>query len=127
MKRYLFALVAATALTLAACGGDDGGRGNGNGGKPATECADLSADDPFTVRMVDNAFEPSCFTARSEATITVINEGALPHTFTIPGTQVDVTVQPGETFNGESAGLAPGNYDLLCTLHPEMTGTIEVV
>lgn len=126
MKRYMFSLVAALALTLAACGGDEGG-GNGSDGGSPTDCVDLSADDPFTVRMVDNAFEPSCFTARSEATITVINEGALPHTFTIEGTQVDVTVQPGDTFNGESAGLAPGNYDLMCTLHPEMTGTIEVV
>ena len=125
MKWYPF-FVAVLVLTFSACGGDEGGGNGTDGGTPA-ECADLSADDPFTVRMVDNAFEPSCFTARSESTITVINEGALPHTFTIADTQVDVTVQPGETFNGESAGLAPGDHDLMCTLHPEMTGTIEVV
>ena len=39
-------------------------------------------------------------------------------TFTIDGTQVDVRINGGQTFNGESAGLAPGAYRFHCKILP---------
>ena len=49
------------------------------------------------------------------------------HTFTIPGTPVDVRWPRTETFNGESADLSPGTYPFLCKIHPNITGTVIVV
>jgi plastocyanin len=41
---------------------------------------------------------------------------------------VDVDVQPGDVFNGESAGLAAGTYPFFCKYHRSvgMTGTVVV-
>ena len=43
------------------------------------------------------------------------------------GSEVDVAIQGGTTFNGESAGLAPGTYPFHCKIHPTMTGTVIVL
>jgi plastocyanin len=90
-------------------------------------CPDLSADNPFVIKIQDMAFEPSCLTAAGSSTIRIVNMDSVAHTFTIDGTQVDVTIDAGQTFNGESAGLEPGEYTFHCTIHPSMTGTITVV
>ncbi len=100
--------VAAAALLGSACGG-------GGGGGEATD----------TVSMVDNAFEPSEFTAASE-TITATNEGQAVHSFTVPEGDVDQIVQPGQSADIDLSGLDAGSYDLECTFHPEMTGSITV-
>jgi plastocyanin len=96
-------------------------------GCSAVTAIDLSGDDPFTVTIRNFAFDPQCFVAASTSTITIVNKDGSPHTFTIDGTQVDVTIDGGKTFNGESAGLAPGTYDFYCKIHPTMTGTVIVV
>jgi plastocyanin len=88
---------------------------------------DLSSDDPFTVTIVNFAFQPDCFKAKSASSITIENNGTVTHTFTIDGTQVDVSINAGDTFNGESAGLAPGTYPFHCRIHTQMTGTVIVI
>jgi plastocyanin len=103
------------------------------GGTPATSACteatatDLSKDDPFTVTIQGFAFHPDCFVASSKSAITIKNEDTTTHTFTIDGTPVDETIDAGTTFNGKSAGLAPGTYPFHCKIHPEMTGTVIVV
>lgn len=97
------------------------------GGGAASGCPDLSADNPFLITIQNMAFHPSCLTASSSASITIVNMDSVDHTFTIDGTQVDVTIAAGQTFNGESAGLKPGTYTFHCKIHPSMTGTITVV
>jgi plastocyanin len=44
-------------------------------------------------------------------------------------TQIDVPIAAGQTFNGEpiSGAVEPGTYDLLCTIHPTMTGQVTIV
>jgi plastocyanin len=126
MRRILIALVAGVALVGAACGGDGGG---GDGGEECTEetAVDLTGDNPFSVTIAGFAFSPNCFKAASASAITVTNEDSAAHTFTLKETPVDVKLSGGDTFNGESAGLAPGTYDLVCLIHPQMTGTVFVV
>ena len=77
------------------------------GGEPTT----------VDVNMVELAFEPSEFTipANTDVTITAVNAGALPHTFTI----TDVA-DTGEVPAGDSASvtvnLPPGEYEFICTV-----------
>jgi plastocyanin len=97
-----------------------------DGGATAA-CPDLSADNPFVITIQNMAFEPSCLTASASSTIKIVNADSVDHTFTIDGTQVDVTIVAGQTFNGESAGLKPGEYSFRCKIHPSMTGTITVI
>ena len=72
------------------------------------------------------AFHPSCVIARSEQSISIANQDSVLHNFTIAGTQVDVDIQRGTTFNGESAGLAPGTYQFFCKYH-KSSGMVEVI
>jgi len=60
---------------------------------------------------------------------TIVNQDASDHTFTITGTQIDVPIAAGETFNGEpiSGAVSPGTYDFLCTIHPTMTGQVTII
>jgi plastocyanin len=139
-----FLLAAFVTLAAAACG--DGSEGGGDvvpsddGGDVITPspqdasagctpetATDLSGDDPFSITAQGFRWAPDCVRASGAASITVVNEDAVDHTFTIPGTQVDAPLPGNETFNGESAGLEPGTYEFLCTIHPTMTGTIIVV
>jgi plastocyanin len=131
------ALVAVTALTGAACSsssGDSGATGSTSGGTPseapagctADSAVDLTGDDPFVVTIQGLAFHPDCFAAKSASSITIKNKDTVTHTFTIDGTDVDVTIEAGTTFNGESAGLAAGTYPFHCKIHTKMTGTVIV-
>ncbi len=136
MRKTLVAVIALTALAGAACSSDGGGGGStdatgGTGATSASGCTadnavDLTGDDPFVVTIQDLAFSPDCFAAASASSITVENKDSVTHTFTIDGTQVDVSIDGGETFNGESAGLDPGTYPFRCTIHSAMTGTVIV-
>jgi plastocyanin len=120
----------------AACssGSDDTGGSTGDGATGATSAAgctadnavDLTGDDPFVVTIQDLAFSPDCFAAASASSITIENMDSVTHTFTIDGTQVDVSIDGGQMSNGESAGLDPGMYPFHCKIHSSMTGTVIV-
>jgi plastocyanin len=136
MRKTLVAMVALTALAGAACSGgnDNGGTTGATGATGATSAAgctadnavDLTGDDPFVVTIQDLAFSPDCFAAASASFITIENKDSVTHTFTIDGTQLDVSIDGGQTFNGKSAGLDPGTYPFHCKIHSSMTGTVIV-
>lgn len=140
MRKMLIALVALTALTGAACGGSGndtsgttggstgatGATGGTAAGCTADNATDLTGDDPFVVTIQGLAFHPDCFAAKSASSISIENRDTVTHTFTIDGTQVDVSIAAGQTFNGESAGLAPGTYPFHCKIHSTMKGTVIV-
>ena len=138
MRKTLVAVIALTALAGSACsgGGDNGGPDGSTGSSPtgataaagcrAKDADDLTGDDPFVVTIKDLAFHPDCFRATSASFLTVKNKDRVTHTFTIDGTQVDVSIDGGQTFTGGSTGLAPGRYDFHCKIHPSMTGTVIV-
>lgn len=125
--RRIIVIGALVALVAAACGGASGNDGSAD----PEDCADLTTQgDTFTIRMRDNEFLPSCFTASASQGITIVNEGTALHSFTLEGTQIDVDVRGGETFRGEAiaGAVAPGSYELICTYHvPTMDGEVIVV
>jgi plastocyanin len=133
MRKAAFILVAVLALTVAACSSDDGGgetdATGGETGATDGDCVDLTGEGSvFTITISDFAFDPSCFTASAAQGISVVNQDGADHTFTMVGTQIDVPIAAGETFNGEpiTGAVAPGTYDLMCKLHPSMTGQVTV-
>jgi plastocyanin len=134
MRKMLIALVALTALAGAACGsgGNDSTGGatssptGGTAGCTANNATDLTGSNPFVITIKDLKFTPDCFAAKSASSITIENNDTVIHTFTIDGTQVDVSISAGKTFNGESAGLAPGTYPFHCKIHHTMKGTVIV-
>jgi plastocyanin len=79
-----------------------------------------------TVGMKDYAFEPTCIGAASGTHLTLQNTGAAPHTFTIHGTAIDQHVDAGAGAEVSLAGVAPGTYAVVCTIHPQMTATLVV-
>ena len=146
MRKALLVLMAVAAL-LPACGGDDDGgttaatgdtaeatgatgdtAETGATGDASAECPDLTGEgDVFTVTIADFTFDPNCFTASASQGITVVNEDDVGHTFTIVGTDINVPIPGGETFNGEPDAVEPGTYEFVCTIHPQMTGEVTVV
>ncbi|HET9740534.1 MAG TPA: plastocyanin/azurin family copper-binding protein [Solirubrobacteraceae bacterium] len=116
MRLALAALL--LALTIAACGGDDGGD------QPAAsgECS----GDAVVIRMADIKFDPQEATARAGQEICWPNEDEVEH---------DVVAESGATFESKLYGKGetftttveePGRVEYICTVHPGMTGSIDV-
>lgn len=135
MRNLAFVLVAVCALGLTGCSSDDGGGDTGSetgttGSNQNGDCADLTGEgSTFTITISDFAFDPNCFTASASQGISIENQDAADHTFTVTGTDIDVPIAAGQTFDGEpiSGAVSPGTYDFLCTLHPTMTGQVTIV
>lgn len=143
MRKLVLVLVGVLGLMLAACSSDDAGGTTASTGTTATtgsdtgegptgdaDCADLTGEGgTFTITIVDFAYDPPCFTASASQGISIVNQDDVDHTFTMTGTQIDVPVAAGETFNAEaiSGVVEPGTYDVVCTLHPQMRGRVTVV
>jgi plastocyanin len=132
MRRSLLVSLLAIGLAATACSSSKStastpGPATGGTGTPAN-CSDESQGSAFTLTQQDFAFHPSCVIAKSAQSISITNKDSVLHNFSITGTQVDQDIQPGTTFNGQSAGLAPGTYEFFCKYHKSsgMVGTIVV-
>ncbi|HEY6566389.1 MAG TPA: cupredoxin domain-containing protein [Actinomycetota bacterium] len=79
-----------------------------------------------TVVMDDFSYGPNCLAVDADAIVSLDNQGAAPHTFTIEGTGVDADVAAGEQGSADLAGVAPGAYTVTCTYHPQMLAVVEV-
>ena len=78
------------------------------------------------VDIVDLAFEPADVQVTTGTTVTWTNTGVAPHTATAKDGSFDSgMLETGGTF--EHTFTAPGTFAYLCQVHPDMTGTIEVV
>src|SRR5437867_2291378 len=73
------------------------------------------------------SFTPATLILATGSKLTVKNEGQAPHTFTITGQSVDVTLNPGTT-QTVSIDLPAGTYPFVCTFHQSqgMKGTLTV-
>jgi plastocyanin len=131
MKRRTLALclaLAALVLALAACGGgDDEGEPSGNGGGEGTTL-ELVAGPGSELKFDKTSLEASA----GEVTITMTNDGDLPHNVAIKGNGVDEKgeiVQNGGT-STVTATLEAGEYTFYCSVPGHeaggMTGTLTV-
>jgi len=133
MRIRPLALAACAALTLAACGSDDPTLPDPSEVVESVEDAvEDAVDDPELppVATVDNAFAPSMLAASfgEELTITVVNNGENPHSFTIDELEVDTGVLQAGDSAAVTFNMPDQDVTYYCTVHGAevMSGTISV-
>lgn len=105
-------LAVGTALVVAATACDDAG-------SSATSEAPVAGTE---VAVVDNDFEPAALEVEAGDTVTWTWEGGNQHDVAFD--QVASEIQTGGTWTRTFD--EPGEYDYLCTVHPNMQGTVVV-
>ncbi|MDX3763826.1 cupredoxin domain-containing protein [Streptomyces mirabilis] len=118
----------ASACTLLALAGCSNG---GNGNNPATTSAPPAASStgPAAARIVieNFAFTPANLRVRPGTKITVVNRDSVTHTVTATGDKkFDTGSIAGDATATFTAPSAPGGYSYICTIHPNMKGTLTV-
>ncbi len=130
MKTITHIWAVAAAVSLAAVTGCAGQGGDSSvpppaasSAAPSVDGATQAADAVVTIR--DFKYEVPA-SVKPGATVTVTNADSAPHTLTVKdkgGFDVEV---PGGATAIFQAPDAPGEYDIICTFHPQMTGTLVV-
>ncbi|MFB6216815.1 MAG: plastocyanin/azurin family copper-binding protein [Candidatus Aenigmatarchaeota archaeon] len=117
---YIGLIVVAVLLVVAGLYGlGDGVYNSNNQNRGPTN----QTNDRNLVRMINIQFDPRTIQVEAGETVTWRNEDNVEHTIT--GFGVDVSVGPGEIYRHTFQETGTYNYD--CTLHPGMSGTVEVV
>ncbi len=118
MRRLLAPLL--LAALVAACVGDDGG--GGGGGASSEPCPSGSV----VIKMVDIKFDPEDATAGVGQEVCWVNEDTIEHNAVAEsGADFESDLYgEGETFT--TTVEEAGTVEYVCTIHPGMTGTIEV-
>jgi plastocyanin len=102
----------------------------------AQDCIDFTAEPAVLITMVDNRFDPACFTVSRDQRLTIRNEGVSLHNLSVDfrkaltGNDLDVDVSSGKEKKTDPVGetLEPGNVKVFCKYHlPTMTAELEVV
>ena len=109
-------------------GGESSRGGYGGGSAGGGQSTGGGGSSVATVGQVNFSFDPAEIAVKSGATITVDNTSpGTPHTFTIPGSDIDVTNDGGAS-QDVKIDLPPGTYEFVCRFHESsgMTGTITV-
>ena len=122
-------LALAFVLLLAGCGdGSSGGTGDGLGN---VETGTSSGAD-YELFASEFSFAPPFLVVEKAGTYTLSlrNDGTVPHNFTIKDVGKTPDAGPGETVTAELT-MKPGNYEYFCSIgdHAEqgMTGTLNVL
>ncbi len=108
MRRvYIIAIIATIGLLAAACGG---GGAAGAGGQ----------SDRVTIEgtLTEFAFAPKSWEipAGKPVRIVIHNKGTLEHDFTIDALKIAVKAQPGKDTIKDFNAIAPGTYDVHCSV-----------
>lgn len=140
----LCAVLALLAIGAAGCGDDDGDDTGAATVTETTEAGEDSASDDSAssggnapapsgdavrsakVQIVDFTYDPDPVTIEEGGKVIWQNEDSAPHTATAEDGSFDTgTLEEGklksETFK------EAGSYPYICSIHPDMTGTVEVV
>lgn len=104
----------------ATSGGGTTGGGTTGGGAGTVTCS-KSAGKASEVQQSFH-FHPPTLSEKSCTTVTITNKDSVTHTFTIPGTAINVTLPPGSSASAELA-LKPGKYIFYCQFHGSPNGT----
>ena len=80
--------------------------------RPASSAASAA---PVSVTLSEFAITPAAIVA--SGTVNVTNDGSMAHDFSIVGTDVATALlQPGQSASLDVSGLAPGTYEVICTV-----------
>jgi plastocyanin len=118
VKRAALVAILLVTLVAASCSSDDG-----NGGDTGGDTG--GGGGATSITIADFAYDPSTLTVSSGTTeIEVTNEDDTDHTFTLDDESVDEEIAAGASATvtvdiSETTGFH-------CTIHPDMTGTLEV-
>jgi plastocyanin len=119
------ALAAGLAAAPLACGGSDGGDDTGGAGPPPTPTPPAPPPAQVAIEVANFTFSPRTDTVAVGGTVTWTNTDQTPHTATSaasPALWDSGTLADGESFSRQFP--AAGSFGYLCTVHPNMTGTI---
>jgi plastocyanin len=119
------AFVLAASTGVVACGDDDDTTGT-TGVTDSPPAA--SGADGLELAIGDRFFEPASLAAAAGETIslTIVNDGALDHTFTVDDAAVDEVVPAGERLEVELTVPDGAGARFYCRFHPEMQGSFVV-
>lgn len=127
-------VVLAACLTLAACSADTdadpdpsepaGTSGEDAAGEDAAD--DDTGDDAGAGAVVISDFTFSGLSASAGADVEVVNNDGVPHTVTAADGQFDSGSVAGGATGSFTAPAESGSYDVVCSIHSQMSGTLEV-
>ncbi len=129
-RRAAAAGVLALGLVSAACGGGGGGNdpstppGTTDGQEttaPASPCPE-GGNSVATVKQVHFSFDPAHLSVSRCDTITLTNQDATTHTFTVPDSTINLTNSRGGQ-QDVTIDLAPGEHIFYCAIHGHPDGT----
>lgn len=114
-------------LFIAACGDnatDANGNGNGSGNGSGNGNGGGDEQGQYEVVMENHEFSPETLEVPTGTTVTWTNRNGTDHTVTSDDGFFNSTVGPEDsyTYTFDEAGT----FDYYCTIHPDMTGTIQV-
>lgn len=119
---------ATAAAVVTACGGSNGSSISGSTPAPAPATTQGGGATPAAkadIVIKDFAFSPAQFTATVGRPVTVVNDDPVPHTWTADdGAFNSGTLDQGKTFS--FTFRKAGTYSYLCSIHPQMKGTVTV-
>lgn len=98
--------------------------GDGSPTPPPSPGVDPAPSPSGAIGVIDNDYQPRSRTVEVGSTVSWINNGQLPHTVTAAGQFDSGFMMAGDTWS--RTFNTPGTFNYVCTLHPEMTGTIIV-
>jgi plastocyanin len=140
----LLAVLIPAALGFAGCGGGDDGStsapaesattteaegttteaGDDNGGNAAAPSGDAVRSEE--VEIEDFAYSPDPVTIEEGGKVIWKNRDSAPHTATAEDGSFDTGVIEESKLKSETF-KEPGAYEYICSIHPQMHGTVEVV
>ena len=132
------ALVLATLFITTACSSSSSSSSSASSSSGATSTStsqseaptDVSGKSSTTMSAENFFFTPAALggAAGQQITISLTNQGSVPHNFSIDDQNISVTLQPGEQKDIEVAFPESGSVQFYCSFHQTsgMVGTLEV-
>jgi plastocyanin len=115
----------AVSILLAACGNDDSGGGSmAATGSASGATSETVSTGSATITMKNFRFHPNTIMVSGPTALTLTNEDSVAHTFTLDDLSFTESIPRGDTVTVTVD--VPETIGWLCTIHPQMTGTIEV-
>jgi plastocyanin len=106
--------------------GDDSASGEDSGGGASAPAPSGDAARSEKVEIVDFAYDPDPVTIEEGGKVIWQNEDSAPHTATADDGSFDTgTLAEGK--RGSETFKEAGSYPYICSIHPYMKGTVEVV